>query len=177
MEDRKKKGRGKRAIALLLTLLLTLSPCLQGDLLAQAASFMLKMKGTSSMLMDVSFSFFGDRMGSGIYYWEKSDGSPLFCVQQHARAGLDLNGTEAPEAFGEDIHFTPSQYELVSLILQCCGMRRGETGSWRLGITWRPRPPYGGSCRPTGWVWSSWSRRWRTFIGMSAAGGGSQHKS
>lgn len=133
MEDRKKKGRGKRAIALLLTLLLTLSPCLQGDLLAQAASFMLKMKGTSSMLMDVSFSFFGERMGSGIYYWEKSDGSPLFCVQQHARAGLDLNGTEAPEAFGEDIHFTPSQYELVSLILQCCGMRRGETGELEAG--------------------------------------------
>ena len=66
MEDRKKKGRGKRAIALLLTLLLTLSPCLQGDLLAQAASFMLKMKGTSSMLMDVSFSFCGERMGIGI---------------------------------------------------------------------------------------------------------------
>ena len=54
-------------------------------------------------------------------------------MQQHARAGLDLNGTEAPEAFGEDIHFTPSQYELVSLILQCCGMRRGETGELEAG--------------------------------------------
>ncbi len=131
-----KDKRKKRAVALFLTIFLTLSPCLsflRGDVLAQSASFTIQMKDRRSMLTNVSFDFFGERIGSGIYYWMKDDGSPLLCVQQHARLGTDLDGAEVPDKISSGQYFTSSQYDLVSLVLQCCGMRRGETGDLEAG--------------------------------------------
>ncbi len=124
-----KRGRFRKTAAVFLALLLSLSPLgsvLSGSF-AQAAQFKIEAFRKGSMLDDDDFYFFKVKLGTGIYYWIKSDGSPLFCVQKDKALIDGLSGSETSEEYGNSRYFSSQQYELVSLVLQSCGMRRDET--------------------------------------------------
>ncbi|MDO5418132.1 MAG: hypothetical protein Q4F29_13095, partial [Lachnospiraceae bacterium] len=121
---------GKRIMVLLLAFLLAWSPCSpfwQGNSYAQDGRFQIDIKKKGNMLNGEAFLFFGKTSRTGIYYWMKDDGSPLLCVQKNAQLIWDLNGEEISEEITVGKHFDRKEYELTSLVLQCCGMRKEET--------------------------------------------------
>ncbi|MDO5350917.1 MAG: hypothetical protein Q4E86_13345, partial [Lachnospiraceae bacterium] len=126
----------RRLAAVCLIGLLVLSPCIpriQGSGQAQAAELTIDVLVEQSMLTDVTFDFFQEQVGSEIFYWIKKDGTPLFCVQQHKPQLLGGSATECSEAFEDGTHFTRSQYELVSIVLQCCQQKVEENGELAAG--------------------------------------------
>ena len=130
-----KKSFAKGPLRFFLTLLLAFLPAgsmISGNF-AHAAEFKIQMLQKGSMLADYNFYFFNVRVGTGIFYWIKSDGSPLFCVQKEPAAFSGLGGAEDSEEFGSWKHFSDQQYELVSLVLQSCGQRRGESRELKPG--------------------------------------------
>ncbi|MDO4327878.1 MAG: hypothetical protein Q4C66_00885 [Lachnospiraceae bacterium] len=134
---RQMSGCGLRRLAAVCLIgLLVLSPCIsrmQGSGQAQAAELTIDVLVKQSMLTDVTFDFFQEQVGSGIYYWMKKDGTPLFCVQQHMPQLLGGSASERSEAFEDGTHFTRSQYELVSIVLQCCRQKQEENGELAAG--------------------------------------------
>ena len=125
----------RKAAAFFLTLLLAFLPAgsmISGNF-AHAAEFKIQMLQKGSMLADYNFYFFNVRVGTGIFYWIKSDGSPLFCVQKDRPLLDGLGGAEDSEEFGSWKHFSDQQYELVSLVLQSCGQRRGDSRELKPG--------------------------------------------
>ncbi len=131
MDNRKlwrKRTFLQKAAALILAVVLTISPFggwISG-MFVQAAEFQIEMLQKGSMLADYNFNFFNVKVGTGIFYWIKSDGSPLFCIQKDRPLLGGLGGSESSEEFGGRRYFSDQQYELISLVLQSCGMRRGE---------------------------------------------------
>lgn len=126
----------QRMAAVCLIVLLTLFPCFsvqRGIGQAQAAELNIDLLVKKSMLSDVTFDFFQEPIGSGIFYWIKRGGGPLFCIQQHERQLLGGAASERDEAFADGTHFTRSQYELVSIVLQCCSQRQEENGTLEAG--------------------------------------------
>ncbi|MCI8948408.1 MAG: hypothetical protein HFG49_00010 [Lachnospiraceae bacterium] len=127
----KRKGSRKKAASSFLALTMVFFlwiGWLSGPVLAQEGQFYIERLEKEQILTDGDFSFFGSRMGTQIYYWMKDDQTPLFCVQKKAQLTDGILGTEGPEPIGNCRYFTNEQYELASIILQCCGLRRGEKG-------------------------------------------------
>ncbi len=126
---RKIKGR-TRITALLLLLVLLLSPIIslvQGSGQALAANFQITLLGKGNLLTSTEFEFFGRAIDVPILYWIKEDdGTPLFCIQQHKSMLRDIEGYEWKLEYGESIYLSKEQYELVSIVLQCCGMIKDE---------------------------------------------------
>ena len=92
----------RKAAAFFLTLLLAFLPAgsmISGNF-AHAAEFKIQMLQKGSMLADYNFYFFNVRVGTGIFYWIKSDGSPLFCVQKDRPRLAGRCGAEAAEEVG-----------------------------------------------------------------------------
>lgn len=127
----KRRRRMKQKMAWILVVFFTLVSCLSFSLpgsYAQTAEFSIELPLKGSMMADYDFTFFQRRLGTGIFYWRKSDGTPMFCVQKDKALVGGLTGSETAEEFGDEIYFTKKQYELVSLVLQSCGLRRGQEG-------------------------------------------------
>lgn len=118
-----------QAAGLILALVLLLSPVvsvLQGSRQIQAAEFRITLLAKGNMLTDTEFEYFGEAIDSPILYWMKEDGTPLFCIQQHRAMISDMDGREWSSPYESSRYFTELQYELVSIVLQCCGMVKGE---------------------------------------------------
>ncbi len=127
----KRKGIRKRLIAVLLALAVTFAlwnTWLPDPALAQEGRFYIERLEKEQILTDGDFSFFGYTMETEIYYWMKDDQTPLLCVQKRAQLSDGYLGAEEPQPIGNCKYFTDKQYELASIILQCCGLRRGEKG-------------------------------------------------
>lgn len=135
MKNRKRKKewrkcrRGRGILAFLLVLLLSFSPCslwLEGSIRAEAATFTITKLKKESIIQDGYFYFYGSLLLPELFYWIKNDGSPLFCIQKKAHIVTDLYGGEVVEEYDESRYLSEEQYELISLVLQCCGMIQGE---------------------------------------------------
>lgn len=127
---REKGCRVKAAVALFLVLALSLSPCFSwfwGEGSAEAATFRINKFKESCIIKEAYFDFYGTSLKSDLLYWIKSDGSPVFCIQKNATLISGLSGSETVEEFGSSKYLNKKQYELVSLVLQSCGMIRGES--------------------------------------------------
>ncbi len=127
---REKGCRVKAAVAMFLVLVLSLSPCFswfRGVGSAEAATFKIRKFRKSSIIKDAYFDFYGTELKSDMLYWIKSDGSPIFCIQKNKQLISDLYGGELAEEFGSSRYLNKKQYELVSLVLQSCGMIRGQS--------------------------------------------------
>lgn len=125
----RKCRRGKGILAFLLVLLLSFSPCslwLEGSIRAEAATFTITKLKKESIIQDGYFYFYGSLLLPEVFYWIKNDGSPLFCIQKKAHIVTDLYGGEVVEEYDESRYLSEEQYELISLVLQCCGMIQGE---------------------------------------------------
>lgn len=123
--------RPRRLAAAVLALILAfgpLPPFFSGQAFAQEVRFRILLMDQKYMQTDVDFPFFGERMGSGIYYWMKDDGRPLLCIQKHARLTDRITMEERPEGIEHNRYMSPAQYEMVSIVLQCCGMKKGVDG-------------------------------------------------
>ena len=107
MDNRKlwrKRTFLQKAAALILAVVLTISPFggwISG-MFVQAAEFQIEMLQKGSMLADYNFNFFNVKVGTGIFYWIKSDGSPLFCIQKDRPLLGGLGGSESSEEFGSN---------------------------------------------------------------------------
>lgn len=133
----KKNHQKKAVIALFLVLVLTLSPCAslwRGSVTARADTFKIEMLHPDSLIRDGNFMFFGSRMKAELFYWIKSDKSPLFCIQKKANLIAGLMSDEVGEEFDSSSYLSAEKYELVSLVLQCCGMLRGESSILEPGV-------------------------------------------
>lgn len=121
--------RRTRIAALLLALVFLLSPVIsliQGSGQALAAIFKITLLEKGNLLTSTEFEFFGEAIDSPILYWMKEDGTPLFCIQQHRAMLEGIEGHEWNEEYGESKSLSEQKYELVSIVLQCCGMIKGE---------------------------------------------------
>lgn len=127
-QERKRRKLAKKAAALFLAALTFMSSIagIPGGARADEAGFTVERLEERHMLADVDFPFFHSRMASGIYYWMKSDGTPVFCVQKTAVMTDGFEGKEEPEPIGECGYFTTEQYEMASIVLQCCGLKKGD---------------------------------------------------
>ncbi len=127
-QERKRRKLAKKAAALFLAALTFMSTIagIPGGARADEADFTVERLEERHMLADVDFPFFHSRMASGIYYWMKSDGTPVFCVQKTAVMTDGFEGKEEPEPIGECGYFTTEQYEMASIVLQCCGLKKGD---------------------------------------------------
>ncbi len=116
--------------------LLVLSPCMplvQDTGQVQAAELIINILVKQNILSDIKFEFFQEPIGSGIYYWIKQGGGPLFCIQQHKPQLIGGAASESTEEFEDGSHFTREQYELVSIVLQCCSQKQKENGELAAG--------------------------------------------
>lgn len=133
----KRCRKGKAGVVFILVLVLTLSPCgafFSGNVTAWAENFTIRKLKDSSIIKNGNFAFYGSPLRSDLLYWIKSDGTPLFCVEREKHLLANLDGSEVSEEYGESTYLDEQEYELVSLVLQCCGMIRGEAVELHPGV-------------------------------------------
>ncbi len=133
----KRCRKWKAGVVFILVLVLTLSPCgafFSGNVTARAENFMIRKLKDSSIIKNGNFAFYGSPLRSDLLYWIKSDGTPLFCVEREKHLLANLDGSEVSEEYGESTYLDEQEYELVSLVLQCCGMIRGEAVELHPGV-------------------------------------------